>query len=285
MSYHEKKILTEKIWNNAFAWDERMRKYGTSPRLTIPSLIDGTLDDVQIGEDIVFEEVEDGVLRSCRWLRHFVRIISETPVGWGFGGDNGTKIEDWERTSQHRVVTPETFVTFSHESKDMCPEIIIFDNHNHALYFWIEAVRRWILKPGFELIHIDEHSDLWSNKHSLDLERALSDEQYAWDFTNLSCNVGNYIIPARESWLVGSMIRIENEYQIDEHLSYTPSTNSVLNIDIDIFAPELDHIPEAKKIMIIQHLLKQVKFVTIATSPYFIEQWTALEKVSNILAY
>ncbi|MFZ2255962.1 MAG: hypothetical protein WAW59_01920 [Patescibacteria group bacterium] len=40
------------------------------------------------------------------------------------------------------------------------------------------------------------------------------------------------------------MIRIENEYQIDEYMDYTPSENSILNIDIDIFAPELDHIPE-----------------------------------------
>jgi hypothetical protein len=34
----------------------------------------------------------------------------------------------------------------------------------------------------------------------------------------------------------------------------------------------------------IQNLLKQAKFVTIATSPYFIEQWKALEKLHIILA-
>jgi hypothetical protein len=68
------------------------------------------------------------------------------------------------------------------------------------------------------------------------------------------------------------MIRIENEYQIDEYMDYTPSENAILNIDIDIFAPELDHIPEEKKIQIIKNLLKRVKYVTIATSPYFIDQ-------------
>ena len=68
------------------------------------------------------------------------------------------------------------------------------------------------------------------------------------------------------------MIRIENEFQIDEYMNYTPPKNTILNIDIDIFAPELDHIPDEKKIQIIKNLLKRVKYVTIATSPYFIDQ-------------
>ena len=68
------------------------------------------------------------------------------------------------------------------------------------------------------------------------------------------------------------MIRIENEYQIDAYMDYIPSENSLLNLDLDIFAPELDHIPEEKKIKIIKNLLEKVQYVTIATSPYFIEQ-------------
>ena len=68
------------------------------------------------------------------------------------------------------------------------------------------------------------------------------------------------------------MIRIENEYQIDAYMDYIPSDNSVLNLELDIFAPELEHIQEEKKIDIIINLIKKVKYVTIATSPYFIEQ-------------
>ena len=162
-------------------------------------------------------------------------------------------------------------------------EIIIFDNHNHALYFWIDAVRRGIMKKGFTLIHIDEHSDLWDNPHNLEIDRAIADDTYTWEFANHSCNVGNYIQPALRSGLVGEMIRIENEYQIDHHMDSTIAENSILNLDIDIFAPELDHIPEEKKIRIIKNLMKQVNYVTIATSPYFIEQWIAIEKLKEIL--
>jgi UPF0489 domain len=246
--YSQSHFLTENLGNNSFAWDERTHAYGHSPTLTIPGLIDGTLDDVRIGEDIVFEEMEDGVLRSCKGLWNFVNIALPHP-------------------SYDPTILPVT----------------IFDNHNHALYFWCDAVRRWIIDPGFELIHIDEHSDLWANEYHLDLERSIQDEVYAWDFTNLSCNVGNYIVPALESGLVGSMIRIENEYQIDEYMDYRPSENSVLNLDLDIFAPELDHIPSEKKIAIIKNLMKQVKYVTIATSPYFIDQWLAIEKLHQIM--
>lgn len=89
---------------------------------------------------------------------------------------------------------------------------------------------------------------------------------------NLRCNVGNYIVPALGSGLISQMIRIENEFQIDERMGYIPSKNTILNIDLDIFAPELDYIDVQKKIQLIQNLLKKCQFATIATSPYFIEQ-------------
>ncbi len=239
MDYSIPRTLQGCSWNNSFAWKEREEKYWYPPTLFIPSLIRGDISDVQIGDEVVFEEIEDGKLRSCVGLKHFVQINSRP--------------------------------------------IIIFDNHNHALYFWIEAMRRWILHPWFELIHIDEHSDLWENKNILNLDKAISDEEYAWDFTNLSCNVGNYIQPAIQSGLVGKMIRIENESQIDEYMNYKPRWSSVLNLDLDVFAPELDFIPEEKKIQLIQNLLPWADYITIATSPYFINQWNALKKLWYIL--
>ncbi len=266
--YSQKHILTEPLGNNAFAWQEREVLYGHSPTLNIPSLIDGTIDDVILWDDIVFEEMEDGVLRSCKGLQNFVRLRHCDEGG--------------NPVSKKGIPNIVSGLLYPHEWQKQ-QEIIIFDNHNHALYFWCDAVRRWIIVPWFQVIHIDEHSDLWENHNNLDLQKAISDEQYIWEFTNLSCNVGNYIQPALRCGLVRDIIRIENEYQIDEYMEYTPSENAVLNIDIDIFAPELEHIPEEKKIQIIKNLLKKVKYATIATSPYFIDQWTAIEKLQKVL--
>ncbi len=239
MSYTIPYILSEKKWNNAFSYD--IRKIKT---LTIPSLIEWMLANVKIGDSIVFEEMENGILKSCKWLEHFIHLMP------------------WSYPS----IWP----------------ITIFDNHNHALYFWLEAIRNGIIKPGFELIHIDEHSDLWDNENRIDKEKAIQSEVYAWEFTNLSCNVGNYIQPAVDAGIVGSMIRIENEYELDTYMRYIPHKNSVLNLDLDFFAPEMDFIDEEKKLKCIRNLLPKVRCVTIATSPYFIDQWLAIEKLDQI---
>lgn len=242
MSYDSPFILKEKRWNNIFSYDFR-----TNKTLTIPSLKEGTIADIEIGDTISFEEIEGGVVKSCIWLKYFIRI--------------------------------------SHPTRGQLPTgpITLFDNHNHALYFWLEAIRNGLLEPWFELIHIDEHSDLWHNENILDPEKAISDETYAWEFTNFSCNVGNYIEPTINAGIVAKIIRIENEFELDEHIDYRPMKNSVLNLDLDFFAPEMDFISETKKIRCIRNLMKYVQCITIATSPYFIDQWRAIEKLKKIL--
>ena len=128
------------------------------------------------------------------------------------------------------------------------------------------------MKPNFELIHIDEHSDLWTNQYQIENLEKISDLAYMWDFTNFRCNVGNYIVPAMNIGLVKNIIRIENEFQLDENMNYLPTENSILNLDLDFFSPDLEHISFEKKITCIKNLIKNVKYVTICTSPYFIEQ-------------
>ncbi len=86
--------------------------------------------------------------------------------------------------------------------------VTIFDNHNHALYFWYEARSNGILQDGATLVHIDEHSDLWENTFTLQKPDSL-DMGRVFEFTNFECNVGNYIKPAMAEGLIGRMIRIE----------------------------------------------------------------------------
>ena len=79
-------------------------------------------------------------------------------------------------------------------------------------------------------------------------------------------------MPAIRDGLIGKITRIENEYQLDEYMGYSPSENSILNLDLDFFSPEMDFISEKKKLRLIRNLLRKVKCITIATSPYFIDQ-------------
>ena len=69
MNYKNPHILQENVGNNAFSYELRKRK-----SLYIPSLREGTLDDVIMGDEVVFEEREDRILKSCRGLRHFIRL-------------------------------------------------------------------------------------------------------------------------------------------------------------------------------------------------------------------
>ena len=49
----------------------------------------------------------------------------------------------------------ENFYHFKWKGKD----IYLFDNHNHAYYFWYKARFEWIIWDNNTLIHIDEHAD------------------------------------------------------------------------------------------------------------------------------
>lgn len=62
--------LTGKRGNNAFSYEER----GLEPSLYVPSVIEGTLEDVQEGEEVVFADRDDeGILQNCKGLKHFVK--------------------------------------------------------------------------------------------------------------------------------------------------------------------------------------------------------------------
>jgi hypothetical protein len=65
-------------------------------------------------------------------------------------------------------------------------------------------------------------------------------------------------------------------------MTYNANSNSILNLDLDFFAPEMDFIDEEKKISLIRYLIPQVKCITIATSPFFIDQGLAIEKLRKI---
>ncbi|MFB0964350.1 MAG: UPF0489 family protein [Patescibacteria group bacterium] len=64
----------------------------------------------------------------------------------------------------------------------------VFDNHNFALAFWLEAYANGELPKGFRLAHVDMHSDLWKNGFDLDLDRA-GDSAYVEDFVNAKTEV------------------------------------------------------------------------------------------------
>ncbi len=208
--------LTDNRGNNAFSFD--LRK---DSKLFIPSLISGTLDDAELGNEVVFEDFDDGVLKSCTGLKNLLEF-------------------------EFRGV-----------------QAVLIDNHNHAFYFW----HRSGLKNA-TLIHIDQHKDM-----------RVPPEMFsgaAFKYTNEVLNVGNYIVPAREAGIVKEIQFVTSEVSLDDE-SHFKTTNKILNIDLDFFAPELDYINFEKAKRFIHEHAKTASLISIATSPFFIDQERALK--------
>lgn len=105
-----------------------------------------------------------------------------------------------------------------------------------------------------------------------------------WHFVHEQCTVANYIQPAIRHGLIEQVIRIEGENDIEKCENYEPKINEslILNLDLDFFAKELDYIDFNKKRQIILKFARKAQLITIATSPFFIDQDRAIRYLRRI---
>lgn len=220
------------IGNNALSYALR----GEAPRLLVPSLVEGTLEDMKPGKEVVFEDFDEHEeLQSCCGLANLVRTE--------LGG---------------------------------IPAVIV-DNHNHVFYFWFEALERGLLEKGATLIHVDQHKDMRTPERLYE-GKTLED---VFDYTNFHLNVGNYIVPAQKAGLVGETQFVTSEEALKD-LSFAKTGNKILNIDLDFFAPELDYIDFDLARRFITAHLPSTSLITVASSPFFIEQDRAIEVLKEL---
>ena len=159
--------------------------------------------------------------------------------------------------------------------KDWIP-IYIFDNHNHAFAFWWRECFKWQLKKGTYLLHIDQHSDMNENKFQLESE--------TWEdivrFTNDCCNVWNFIVPGINSWIISDVKQLRTEQWL---LCYNkPHMDYILDIDLDFWEEKMWITDIEWTFKKTKNLIQSAKVVTVATSPYFLNQWKALELIDSL---
>ena len=194
-------------------------------------MVKGNLSDVEIGQKIVFSEIEDGIEKNRNGL--------------------------------------ENFIYFPFQDKD----IFIFDNHNHAFFFWLAGYLQGKIKQGLPLVHIDQHSDMRNPQTEPPFSLSTNlDLNQVFDYTNQILNVGNFIQPALELGLFSEVQIIDSTTSFDNPV---PS-NFVLDIDLDVFSEEMAYIDKDLKLQKIRTYIQAADFITIATSPYFIEQEQAI---------
>jgi hypothetical protein len=155
---------------------------------------------------------------------------------------------------------------------------VVVDNHNHVFYFWFEALAQGIVQPGATLIHVDQHRDTRVPARMFE-GRTLED---AFGYTNFQLNVGNYIVPAQHARVVGETQFVTGGTALLD-LSLASRTNKILNIDLDFFAPEMSYVDFDLARRFIDAHLPTASLVTVATSPFFIEQERAIEVLRRLV--
>ena len=239
MKHYSWFYLREAVGNNAFSFEQRKNK-----KIWVPKLIEAQISDIELWEEVVFEDFGfDDQLSTNTGLKNFYII-------------------KWK-------------------NKD----IYLFDNHNHAYYFWYLARNQWIIWDNNTLIHIDEHADTrdpWNylmKPESLDLDTVFH-------FTNNIYNVGNYIVPAEKEGLIKNTIQVRNTYNLEQYMDLRSTLGSdiILNLDLDFFQPNLDFIDYDLKKKVTLDAAEKAKVITVATSPFFINQELAIKVFKDIFS-
>ena len=223
--------IEKPMGNNVFSYDKRDIK-----SIYVPKLISGTLDDVKLGNKVVFNEVDENEEIKAIGLENMVEYVL------------GNK------------------------------KIYVFDNHNHAFYFWLKSMMNDEFTRGCKLVHVDQHKDT-REPENYDVD--VNNLKDVFRYTNEVLNVGSFIKPALQHKIFSELIIIDSLYGFD--LDIEPEF--VLDIDLDIFSSDMDYIPFDFKLDKIKNLIKKAKVITIATSPYFINQEYAIKVLKELFNY
>lgn len=233
-------FITEPVWNNAFSINERINK-----KLYVPELKEiSSFDEIEIWNEISFEDFDfDWKFSSNVWLRNFYKFTNNTIIKKGINAP-----------------------------------IYLFDNHNHAYFFWFKTRSEWIIWDNNILYHIDEHSDINDSwKYLLKPISFYLDKVF--NFTNNVLNVWNYIIAAQREWIIWKIVQIRNKTNLESYINWELSFewNIILNLDLDFFQEELDYIDFNLKKKVILDIAKKASLITVSTSPFFINQGLAIK--------
>lgn len=227
--YYNGFYIDAPVGNNAFSFDQRIQK-----RIFVPPLCKGSLSDLDIGEKIVFSELEDGQEINCAGLEKFVYL---------------------QMDGRH---------------------IFIFDNHNHAFFFWMAALIDGKIRPGMRLVHVDQHTDMRKPASWYQEDTSLKS---AFHYTTRVLNVGNFIQPALQMGMFEGIDIIDSSTSFES----TYDREIVLDIDIDVFSPDMAYIESDYKLSRIREWIQYAQFITIATSPFFIDQADAISRIKELL--
>lgn len=155
-------------------------------------------------------------------------------------------------------------------------DIYLFDNHNHSFFFWCKALKEKRFEKGVRLLHVDQHKDTRKpDNYEVDIENLDDVRRY----TNEVLNVGSFIQPALFHKIFDDVDIVDSTYGLERKIP----EKYVLDIDLDFFSRDMDYIDFDWRIDRVREYIEGADVITIATSPFFIEQDKALEVLKMLL--
>lgn len=251
--YDKPFYITEKVSNNAFNYEKRI-----NPKLYVPQLKDGTVDDVEIEYETVFEDYDDdGVLHTCKGLRNFIKAKFGHVPAYIFDNHNHA-FPFWCQEFQNGNLQNNALVVHIDQHKDTrIPSEYISKEDAQDLQKVFHYTNT-VLNVG-NFIPAAQHIGLVKDIIFLDSEYSLNDMQ-------------ERLQKHAQGKLFG-----------EGGLLHFPNQSLILDIDLDFFAPDSDYIGNDFKLKIIDQLIPKSAVITFAFSPYFIDQQLALNYLKKIM--
>lgn len=140
------------------------------------------------------------------------------------------------------------------------------------------GLKKNFFDKGLTLLHVDQHKDTRLPEQFLELRAEDINLDQAFKYTNDVLNVGNFLPAANHLKFFNKVEFLDNK----DSFSKNYPLDYILDLDMDIFAPDMDYIPYEIKLDKIRQLLKGTSFVTIATSSYFMDQEEAIKIIHEL---
>ena len=236
--YNQEKIIIDPIWNNFFSYQKRKEKWSEC-KICLPKAI---------------------------YIDNKNNLTSEL---------SQSKNICFEEIDENNITQKCHWLKNHIIYKNNDQYIFIIDNHNHALYRWFLSYSNRIMPKWLDVIHIDQHADLWipSEQISQNIYNLKKSEQEncVYNYTNNISNVWNFMIPWQQIWLIWKVHQVRSRYKLQNIYEEINANQKlswyILDIDCDFWSDKID----LESIKITKNLMKKASIITIATSPFFID--------------
>ena len=273
--------ITEPVSNNIFSWE---RFQGRS--VHVPACVDGSLADLAEGDETVFEDFDDSKksLRSCKGLKNFVRT-SWNGVPMAVVDNHNHALYFWyEARAKGLFSTPVALVhADEHSDKrvshvplpaDATPDQAFrYANHDVNVGNFIQPLLDSGFFSSYRWVADEQGCERVLEEMGLEKSNCHPGESRDLPLVCLADGESHQEKMPRWSHALNGMASTRHD---------NFSQPFVLDFDADFFSPGLDYMDRALKVRAVRELARRASFITVATSPFFIEQDRAIKVIREI---